>query len=256
MLKGKIAQTKPECQICSRRSHTKYLKCGEYTYYRCKSCGGIFVFPIKPQEFYLETETYLTDPLLYTNRVDPYGQRWMIEQFDRLYAQKMQASPVGKKFLEVGAGVGYLTLFALARGWEAKGIETSKPAVQFGKDYLHVKLEHTTIEGYNSTEKFDAIAMVEVLEHFIDPLKAISAMRKLSLQHTFLFGTTPNTDSEYWQKSGQNIYVPDDHIFLFNERSIRRFADKAGIRDLTVEYFGSSEKHDSNLMYAGVISAD
>jgi SAM-dependent methyltransferase len=255
MPKKKAAPHEPVCQICGKKSRTKYLECGEYTYYRCKSCGGIFVFPVKPQEFYLGTETYLTNPLSYTSSINPHGQRWMVEQFERLYIQKMQSSTLGKKLLEIGAGVGYLTLFALARGWEAKGIETSKPAVQFGKDYLRVDLEHTTIEDYTSDEKFDAIAMVEVLEHFLDPVKAIRAMRRLSGAHTFLFGTTPNTDSEHWQKSDQNIYVPDDHIFLFNERSIQRFADKAGIRDLTVEYFGSGEKHDSNLMYAGVIPA-
>ena len=256
MFNKKTAQASPVCQVCGKQSHTKYLDSGEYTYYRCKSCGGIFVYPIKPQMFYLETETYLTNPLQYTSSIDPYGQRWMIDQFERLYKQKMQQSFLGKKLLEVGAGVGYLTLFALARGWEAKGIETSKPAVQFGKDYLRVDLEHATIEGYKTDEKFDAIVMVEVLEHFLDPLEAIKALRKLSGTQTFLFGTTPNTDSKHWKKSEQNIYVPDDHIFLFNDSSIRRFADQAGIRDLTIEYFGSGKKHDSNLIYAGIISDD
>ena len=95
--------------------------------------------------------------------------------------------------------------------------------------------------------------MVEVLEHFLDPAKAIQALKPLAKPKTFLFGTTPNTDSLHWQKSKQDIYVPDDHIFLFNEYSLRRLAEKVGIKKLTVELFGSGEKHDSNLMYAGVV---
>ena len=35
---------------------------------------------------------------------------------------------------------------------------------------------------------------------------------------------------------------------------MRNFAKKAGIADLTIEYFGSGEKNDSNLMFAGIIS--
>jgi len=244
----------PTCLICRKKAHTKFLEVGEFTYYRCKHCTGIFVDPIRGQDFYLDTDTYLKDTKLYVGRIDPYGQRWIIEQFERLYMEKMK-SPVKGTFFEVGAGVGYLCLFALARGWNAKGIETSERAVKYGKSHLKADLSVSTIEEYDKEEVFDAIAMVEVLEHFIDPIKAITALRKLSGSHTFLFGTTPNTDSDHWRKSEQNIYVPQDHIFLFNEKSIRIFADKANIHDLTIEYFGSGDKHDSNLMYAGVISA-
>jgi SAM-dependent methyltransferase len=164
-------------------------------------------------------------------------------------------TPHKGSFFEVGAGAGYLALFALARGWDVQGIETSAPAVKFAQDYLRVPVEHSIIETYKTDKKFDAVAMVEVLEHFLDPVQAIESLRPFAKERTFLFGTTPNTDSDHWLTGDQDIYVPEDHIFLFNRYSIQKFAEKAGVKNFTVEVFGSGEKHDSNLMYAGVLEA-
>lgn len=249
---GEATKTLPVCHLCEASRGTHFLAKDGFDYYRCRNCDGLFVWPLKTQNFYLDTNTYLSNPNQYAGMIDPYGQRWMIEQFERLHSAIMDTPHKGS-FFEVGAGAGYLTLFALARGWEAYGIETSKPAVQFARDYLRVPVDHSIIETYKADKKFDAMAMVEVLEHFLDPAEAIQSLKRLAKKKTFLFGTTPNTDSEHWRKSKQDIYVPDDHIFLFNEYTLRHLAEKVGIKKLTVEFFGSGKKHDSNLMYAGVI---
>jgi len=245
--------TNPKCPLCAKPAKSAFLKVDAYTYYRCGNCTAIFVDPVKEQDFYLGTETYLHHIKQYISHINPYGQRWMIEQFDRLHEKTMQTDQKGS-FFEIGAGAGFLTLFALARGWQASGIETSKVAVKFARESLKVDISLSTIERYKVNEKYDSVAMVEVLEHFLDPYEAVNSIKKFAKSQTFLFGTTPNTDSEHWKKSEQNIYVPDDHIILFNEKSIRAFAKKAGVTNLTVEFFGAGEKHDSNLMYAGVIS--
>jgi len=244
----------PVCLICEVPAKNVFRAIGKFKYYRCSTCTGIFVHPVKEQSFYLSTETYLTNAETHLqNDVDLRGTRWMIEQFERLYISKTQLESKGS-FLEIGAGTGFLTLFALARGWNAKAIETSKSAVEFASKMLKIDILESTIETYKTTKKFDAILMVEVLEHFRDPMNAIKLITKLTTGHTILFGTTPNTDSQHWINSKQNIYVPEGHIFLFNEKSLKIFADKSGIKDLTIEYFGSGKLHDSNLIYCGVIS--
>src|SRR5690349_18454469 len=129
----------PVCHMCGEMRSTHFMKKGKFDYYRCRNCDGIFVWPLKKQDFYLATETYLSDPIEYSSRIDPEGQRWMIEQFERLYADVMQTPHKGALF-EVGAGAGYLTLFALARGWVVGGIETSAPSAKFARDYLRVPI--------------------------------------------------------------------------------------------------------------------
>ena len=242
----------PVCHVCGDKRSTHFLKKGKFDYYRCRNCDGIFVWPLRSQDFY-GNDTYLKDPTIYAQGINLQGQRWMIEQFERLYRDIMQTPHKGS-FFEVGAGAGYFTLFGIARDWEAAGIETSADSAKFARDYLRVPVEEAFIESYDSIKKYDAIVMVEVLEHFLDPVKAIDALRPLAKEKTLIFGTTPNTDSDHWRTGDQDIYVPEDHIYLFNDYSIRRFAERAGIKDFTVELFGSGDKHDSNLMYAGVIT--
>lgn len=239
------------CPVCLSPKSRPYKNLDTFSYVQCSRCTGIYVTPIKEQSFYLDTETYLNDPEFYTGRIDPYGQRWMIEQFERLY--KSLLGEERTNILEIGAGVGFLELTALSRGWDVKGIETSASAVAFAEKYYKVDITQSTIEDLPVGKKYGAFIMVEVLEHFIDPIVAIESLKKHAKPHALIFGTTPNTDSAHWRESEQNIYVPEDHIFLFNEKSIRIFASKTDIKDFKVEYFGSGNNHDSNLMYCGVL---
>jgi len=241
------------CIVCKNDECEVFLNVDSYTYYRCKKCSGVFANPIHERKFYLDTKTYLNNPKKYTKNINLYGQRWMIEEFEKFYEQKKGNLNRGK-FFEIGAGVGFLELFALARGWNTKAIEISGDAVKFAQDYLRVDIEQSTIEDYKDGVKYDAVVMVEVLEHFTDPLQAVEHIRKICKpEGTIFFGTTPNTDSAHWKKSKQNIYVPDDHIFLFNKKSLKIFAEQADIENMTIQFFGSGDRHDSNLMFAGVI---
>ena len=248
---GKSAIDQAPCCILCKHGRADVFK-DNANYYQCRECGGVFVWPVRPQQFYLQTDTYLSDPKQYAGGINLQGQRWMIEQFERLYKQKTGHEHKGS-LLEVGAGAGYLTLFAIARGWDAFGIETSHKAVKYGQDFLRVPLEHSILEKYTPKKDFDAVAMVEVLEHFLDPVHAIQAIKKLIKKPVFLFGTTPKTDSSHWKESEQNIYEPDDHIFLFNHHALEHFGRRAGLKQLTVEPFGSGKENDSNLMYAGMV---
>lgn len=238
--------------VCQHSDNKVFLKKRGDTYYRCSGCTGTFVWPVREQDYYLGSDTYLKNVDLYTDGVDPIGQRWMIEQFERLYKEVMEREGRGSYF-EIGAGIGYLTLFALARGWEASGIETSEMAVEFAQKNLRMDIQQSTVEDFKTKKTFDAIVMIEVLEHFRNPVVALEAIRKLSNRWTFLFGTTPNTDSKHWGKSQQDIYQPEDHIFLFNKQSLERLGEKIGFLRLNIEYFGSGKSHDSNLMYAAII---
>lgn len=241
----------PVCILCSTSNVEEYKKLKRFTYYKCKKCTGIFVNPIRTQAFYSKAKTYLTDPKDYAKFMNPYGLRWIMEEFEKLY-EKKTGNNRGTLF-EIGTGLGYLELFALARGWNVKGIETSIEAVKFANEYLRIDVQHSTIEDYVPDQTHDAIIMVEVLEHFLNPIIAFESVKKLGRKGTVIFGTTPNTDSSHWEKSEQDIYMPEDHIFLFNKKSLKKFAKMVGLKKVTIQYFGSGEKNDSNIIYAGII---
>ena len=108
-----------------------------------------------------------------------------------------------------------------------------------------------TIENYSTDKRFKAFIMIEVLEHLLNAKAALSTMNKLAQPPALLFGTTPNIESEYWDKM-RNIYDPNDHIFLFSMKSIQILLSDLGYKSLTYEYFGG-DSENAHILFSGVL---
>jgi len=247
--------TKIVCKLCRSDKNEVFQKFGDYTYYTCKRCEAIY--SVKSISADDAAATYLDDPLNYLKTVNPEGQFWMLDAFERMYFNTSKGHERGK-LLEIGAGVGYWDLMALARGWEVNGIETSKKSAKFARDVFKIPVENCYLQDYSPIEKFDAVAMIEVIEHIDDPLWVIQKLKTLAPKGVF-FATTPNTKSSHWlltldpelpEHWSRNIYFPDDHVFLFCEKTIKVLARKGKLKKLRVEFFGMGENHDSNIMFS------
>jgi len=80
----------------------------------------------------------------------------------------------GRNLLDMGAGPGYLCRVAEDEGWEARGIEISKNAVQFGKQELGVR--YIDIEEVEDGS-VDVITCHHVLEHIPQPMRFLGNLR-------------------------------------------------------------------------------
>jgi 2-polyprenyl-3-methyl-5-hydroxy-6-metoxy-1,4-benzoquinol methylase len=221
----------------------------DHSYHKCAQCRGVFVYPRRDQSYYINHKTYLTDPEDYIKLIDPKGFIWLLGKFEEAYNKKIGTRK--GNMLEVGAGVGYFMMQAFAREWNVEGIETSKAASDWANKYLRMDVHNTTIEDFASTKKYDAIVMIEVLEHFLDAKKALYSTKKCVNGKALLFGTTPNTESKYWNKE-RNIYDSNDHIFLFSKKTIGMLFSELEIDSLSIEYFGG-DKGDAHIMFSGII---
>jgi 2-polyprenyl-3-methyl-5-hydroxy-6-metoxy-1,4-benzoquinol methylase len=84
----------------------------------------------------------------------------------------------GNRLLEVGANVGVLLDIARERGWDARGIEPSRWAVELGRSRFAVHLEQGTVETLAAEPaSADAVVMLDVLEHVVDPVAALRRLR-------------------------------------------------------------------------------
>ena len=238
--------TKDTCKLCKSDKKVVFQELKGYIYYTCQKCKAIY--SVKTAGHKERTETYLDDPIEYLKIINPEGQLWMLDEFEKMYFNIAKAKDRGK-LLEIGAGVGYWDILALGRGWKVSGIETSKKSAEFAQLVFKIPVDNCFLQSYRPKEKFDAIAMIEVIEHIDDPLWVIEKLKSIAPKGV-LFGTTPNTESDYWKTSEQNIYVPDDHVFLFSKKTIEFLAKKTKLRKLKIEYFGMGENHDSNLMFS------
>lgn len=216
-----------------------------YIYLRCKKCDGIYSIR-KDSSTKNKDKTYLDDPRQYIKIINRYGQRWLLEEFEKMYFSI--AGDQRGTLLEIGAGVGYFSLLAFGRGWDSFGIETSKKAVKMAKDIYRMDIDYSYLESFKPERSFNAVVMIEVLEHLSKPIEAINIIKDIS-PGGVLFATTPNTDSRHWIDSKQNIYIPDDHVFLYNKKTLKILAKKCGLKELKVQTFGIGKKNDSNLMF-------
>ena len=104
---------------------------------------------------------------------------------------------IGKNVLEVGFGVGLGVLQYANDAKSVFAIDTSKNAYNFAKNYLpHPNVtwamgDVTTPNG----AKFDAVVMIEVLEHIEDWQLALQCIREVLCRRGKLWITSRNTNA-------------------------------------------------------------
>lgn len=238
------------CDVCGSRKKELFLKIGKHQYEKCLKCGTIYLATRNLNLTKKRDHTYLENVDAYLSIINPHGVRYMAGNIDHAYATKI-GSEKGK-LLEIGAGLGYLSYTLFARDWDVTSLELSSEAIKWSEKVFKLPVEEVKIEDYKQGG-FKAFVMVEVIEHIYNPLKALKHIKTISAGKALLFGTTPNIDSEHWKSGEQDIYQPHDHIVLFNKKSLTRLLKKAGYKKISISYFGTGEKFDSNLMYSAVI---
>ena len=120
----------------------------------------------------------------------------------------------------------------------------------YANDFSEAILEPLKKEGINViagnldefaiNEKFDVITLIQVIEHLPNPLKTIKNLSIALKDGGYLFIETPSIDSldaKIFSKGYWDGYQIPRHLWLFNERSLRKMALLANLRVIKVKYF-------------------
>ena len=80
-------------------------------------------------------------------------------------------------------------------------------------------------------EKFDAITGFDVIEHFVDPVKGITAVSKLLKEDGIFIFQTPcyRGESESW-----NQFKPVEHLYLYDEASVQELFCLCGLEIIEI----------------------
>jgi 2-polyprenyl-3-methyl-5-hydroxy-6-metoxy-1,4-benzoquinol methylase len=153
------------------------------------------------------------------------------------------------KLLEIGSQVGILLQVAGQRGWQARGIEPSKWAVEIGRERFGVNLESGSLETAEfESGSIDCIVMVDVLEHLLDPLAALKRCHPWLAPGGILALSTVNMDTIVAKVLGTRWPgFMDMHLSYFTTRSLREFlrrssfewvSDRPDSRSFSLGYLG------------------
>jgi len=152
------------------------------------------------------------------------------------------------KILDVGCGCGFfLKKFKGDDRFEDfMGVDVNRRAVSVATEYFGLKVLEKRLEDTEWYSYFDFVTMFEVLEHFLDPLKAMELVAKAIKPGGFLILSTPNISNPSFKllKSRWPALHDDIHNFYFSPETIRKLALKCGFE---VEHIG-----EGNLLYHDV----
>ena len=120
----------------------------------------------------------------------------------------------GQSLLDIGCGYGYLLQKAAARGLRVAGVEPDEKLVALGKHlYPVLRIHHSNAEDFKSTEHFDTIVCVDILEcmpDYLPTLRSLAAQVKSGARLVlvvpaipYLFGSRDRMMG-YYRRFGRN----------------------------------------------------
>jgi len=207
-----------KCPVCSNKDSLKESqKCGDFSIFHCNNCGLEFAWPLLAgsKEWYRQA--------YFLRRLAP------LEKVTDNFIIALKNLAPKSKILDIGCGEGIFVNYAVKNGHQAWGLDFSEEMIEIAKARCPGAVFLTgTLENFLRKypgEKFDAIAMFEIIEHLSDPLKLVTDARAILLPGGKLVISVPNRDCWPVRHFMDN---PPQHLTRWNKQSLLYLSKKAG----------------------------
>jgi 2-polyprenyl-3-methyl-5-hydroxy-6-metoxy-1,4-benzoquinol methylase len=169
-----------------------------------------------------------------------------------------------KKFLDLGCGEGFLLRAAYENKFKVTGVDYNDYAIKnFNKKILKFFVKSNPDDFIKKTilkkEKFDIIALQNVLEHVPSPTSLVLNLKKILYKKSYLLIQVPNDFKDLHfllKKKGYinkySFFNPPQHLNYFNFSNIQYFFRMHGfklidaISDFPIELFLAFKKNYVN----------
>ena len=173
----------------------------------------------------------------HNKRKDAFG-RERVKDWLKYYGKEKPT-----RVLEIGCGSGFTLSAAKDKGLDVYGLELSNKCVEFCNDLgLKNVFKKELSEFVNQThQKFDVIALYDVLEHMPDPLTTIRDIKKIMNKDGLLTFYVPNADSfiinTLDSSATQWVWQPF-HLSYFNKKSLGYLLNSQGFTEVYSDTVG------------------
>ena len=245
----------PHCPLCGSTSlRSSTIKKDTFLLYGCDICGLSFIDP-------LPSDDVLTS--FYTEYLKEKGYKYLNDQLRKFKVATLWQKRLGllkkhsellekKRILEVGSGTGeWLETLEKNKIYDFVGLEIASDEFLFLQRQYQDKILKITFLDDSLKKKFDVICLWDVLEHFNNLEDSFVKMLDLLNKDGLIIFSTVNTDSFsfFIKKSKWRYFIPPEHIFYFNKKSIDFIAKKFRFE---VVYYGTQPQLQAFLLSSGV----
>jgi 2-polyprenyl-3-methyl-5-hydroxy-6-metoxy-1,4-benzoquinol methylase len=151
-------------------------------------------------------------------------------EFRRALSHLRRYGPKEGRLLEVGCAYGFFLLEA-QRYFQCTGIEVSEAATNFCRSRgLDVHLGIADESSLQNRGQFDAVVMLDVIEHLANPVETLSLLFHALNENGSIMIATGNLDSFLARLMGKRwrLMTPPQHLFYFSRRTLTALLEKIG----------------------------
>ncbi len=241
------------CPYCGNNEVFIKYRVGEHKILRCASCTFMWLYP-RPNVHELHSvydDSYFKNSHFFEDVSQLYGYYdYLEERFMKQSAyqgllrnikkQLNSFEPGKSRLLDIGCGLGYLLDVAHDEGFQVRGVEFNRAAAERLRSKFVFPVYSGDVLDFKD-EPFDVITLMDVIEHFLEPMRSVAHIRDLLKPGGLLVLTTMDCDGIVSRLLGTRIEDfrrVREHVFFFTRRSIRDLLQKYGFDVIQIRYHG------------------
>lgn len=180
-----------DCNLCEGRCVKPFCRENGFQVVECKECGFVFTNPRLRREYLIDSyQNYLPERV---QEIEDWN-RMMEKVFSNACSKINKISKTPGKILDIGCGYGLFLKKMKDTGWDATGVEVSKPAVDFGRRRFGVNILQDEFEALDLEENYyDVVTLFYVIEHFRSPRSVLLKVKKILKSGGFILIRWPDT---------------------------------------------------------------
>lgn len=216
--------------FCSERSAEPYRTYqtvwGPVRIIRCSGCGAFRADDVEDEagmsQLYDESSIYKAP--------DEDEFREQQRSFEHVVHDLAKAGLRTGHVLDVGCASGYALAALKQAGWEVSGVERNRETAEYARRRLGATIVHDFAD-LPPTTRYDVVLLSHTLEHIPEALPFLGSIRARLKPTGTLFIKVPNYGSQLVRRVVRdrwNSFLPRQHVWYFDHRSLRRLLALAG----------------------------
>ena len=201
-----------------------------YHLFRCRQCHSLFSSSLPPAknlyDGYYGDHSPQVPPAIITRIEEVVGSFGPYRSNNRL--------------LDVGCGTGSYLSAAASQGWDARGVEVSKSALEQARSAGLNVFEGELGEASYPDAYFDVVTAVEVLEHVSAPLELVREIARVLRPGGLFWITTPHIRGLSYRLLDLqwSVISPPEHLQIFSRTGMRALLTRAGFHHIELRTYG------------------